>query len=85
MPYSSLTTAEVSAWNLWEGRKDPVHRTKRLIHSALFLAAGAGFTYVTIVGDNIKATGQSNHWHRDIALASMSVSLVSWSMMAIFK
>jgi len=69
------------AWNLWEGRKDPAGRTKRLVHGALFLAAAAGFTYVTAAGDDIRAYGKPNHWHRDIALASMSVSLVSWSLM----
>ncbi len=61
------------AWNLVEGRKDPEGRTKTLVHGALFLAAGGG--------DNIRAYGKPNHWHRDIALASMSVSLVSWSLM----
>ncbi len=69
------------AWNLVEGRKDPVGRTKKLVHGALFLAAAAGFTYVTTAGDNIRAFGKPNHWHRDVALASMGVSLVSWSLM----
>ena len=68
-------------WNLVEGRKDPEGRTKKIVHGALFLAAAAGFTYVTAAGDNIRAFGKPNHWHRDIALASMSVSLVSWSLM----
>ncbi|MGE3614499.1 MAG: hypothetical protein AB7L66_01400 [Gemmatimonadales bacterium] len=68
-------------WNLWEGRKDPEGRGKRLLHSAMFLAAGAGFTYVIAAGDNIYTSGKGNHWHRDVALASMSVSLVSWSIM----
>ncbi len=68
-------------WNLVEGRKDPAGRTRRLVHGAMFLAAAAGFTYVTAAGDNIRAFGKPNHWHRDIALASMSVSLVSWSLM----
>ena len=68
-------------WNLLEGRKDPEGRTKKIVHGALFLAAAAGFTYVTAAGDNIRAFGKPNHWHRDIALASMSVSLVSWSLM----
>lgn len=68
-------------WNLLEGRKDPANRTKKLVHGALFLAAAAGFTYVTAAGDNIRAFGKPNHWHRDIALASMGVSVVSWSLM----
>lgn len=68
-------------WNLWEGRKDPVDRKKRLIHSALFMVAGAGFAYVTAAGDNIHASGKPNHWHRDVALGSMALSVVSWSIM----
>ena len=31
-------------WNLWEGRKDPHGRTRRILHSVLMLAADAGFT-----------------------------------------
>jgi hypothetical protein len=69
------------AWNMWESRKDPENRTKRILHGALFLAAAGGFAYVTAAGDNIYATGKGNHWHRDVALASMTVSLVSWSLM----
>jgi hypothetical protein len=68
-------------WNLWEGRKDPEDRSRRLVHSVMFLAAAAGFTYVTTAGDNIYSSGKGNHWHRDIALASMTVSVVSWSLM----
>jgi len=68
-------------WNLWEGRQDPDGRGKRLLHGALFIAAAAGFTYVTAAGDNISDSGRANHWHRDIALGSMTVSLVSWSLM----
>lgn len=72
-------------WNLIEGRKDPEGRGKRILHGALFLAAGAGFAYVTAAGDNIHATGRSNHWHRDVALGSMAVSVTSWALMALFK
>jgi hypothetical protein len=68
-------------WNLWEGRKDPEGRTKRLIHGALFLAAAGGLTYVTVAGDNIHESGRANHWHRDVALAAMGLSVVSWSLM----
>lgn len=72
-------------WNLIEGRKDPDGRAKRIVHGAMFLAAGAGFAYVTAAGDNIRSTGRSNHWHRDVALGSMAVSVTSWALMALFK
>jgi hypothetical protein len=77
--------ALTGVWNLIEGRKDPEGRAKRLLHGALFLAAGAGFAYVTAAGDNIHSSGRPNHWHRDVALGSMAVSVVSWSMMALFR
>ena len=70
-------------WNLWEGRKDPEGRTRRLVHSALFIAAGAGFAYVTAAGDNIRASGRPNQWHRNVALGSMGVSLASWVLMLV--
>jgi hypothetical protein len=72
-------------WNLIEGRKDPEGRGKRIVHGVMFLAAGAGFAYVTAAGDNIRSTGRSNHWHRDIALGAMAVSVTSWALMALFK
>ena len=72
-------------WNLIEGRKDPGGRGKRILHGVMFLAAGAGFAYVTAAGDNIRSTGRGNHWHRDVALASMGVSVTSWALMALFK
>jgi hypothetical protein len=31
------------AWNLWDSRKDPTDRTKRVVHSVLMAAADAGF------------------------------------------
>ena len=31
------------AWNLWDSRKDPTDRTKRIVHSVLMAAADAGF------------------------------------------
>lgn len=71
--------------NLIEGWNNPVGRTKRMVHAALFVAAGAGFTYVIAAGDNIRETGNGNHWHRDVALGSMTFSVVSWAMMALFK
>jgi hypothetical protein len=70
-------------WNLLEGRKDPEGRTRRLVHSALFIAAGAGFAYVTAAGDNIRASGRPNQWHRNVALGSMGVSLASWILMLV--
>jgi hypothetical protein len=66
-------------WNLWVSRKDPAGRAKRYIHSVLFLAAGAGFVYAASKAE------EDNESHRNIALASMGISISSWALMLFFK
>lgn len=70
-------------WNLWAGRKDPAGRTKRWVHSLMFLAADAGFAYAAI-GAPHGDDGNANR-HRTVALASMGLSVTSWGMMLFFK
>jgi hypothetical protein len=73
-------------WNLWESRKDPAGRAKRMVHSLLFIAADAGFTYAaSIAHPSEDGSTQNLHRHRNIALASMGVSLTGWAMMLFFK
>ena len=71
-------------WNLWEGRHDPNGRTKRIFHSALFTVASAGFVYS---GSTLAEQAESSHSkrieHRNINIASMSVSTVGWIIMLI--
>lgn len=69
-------------WNLWASRKDPAGRTKRWVHSLMFLAADAGFTYAAISAPN--RNGDPNT-HRTVALASMGLSVTSWGLMLFFK
>ncbi len=73
-------------WNLWDSRKDPAGRAKRYIHSLLFLVADAGFAYsgITLARD-ARTSQQKRIQHRNIALASMGVSITSWGMMLFFK
>ncbi len=73
-------------WNLWDARKDPAGRAKRYIHSLLFMAADAGFAYsgITLARD-ARTSQQKRIQHRNIALASMGVSITSWGMMLFFK
>jgi hypothetical protein len=66
-------------WNLWASRKDPAGRTKRYIHSILFMVAGAGFVYAASKAEDDERS------HRDIALASMGISVSSWALMLFFK
>lgn len=74
-------------WNLWESRKDPAGRAKRYVHSILFMAAGAGFVYAAGKAEHEDdlGGGSRNHAHRNIALASMGISVSSWALMLFFK
>ena len=73
-------------WNLWDGRKNPQGQTKRTVHSLLFMAATAGFTYAgTSLAHDAKNHSDRNHFHKTVAMASMGVSVLSWGMMVFFK
>jgi hypothetical protein len=79
------------AWNLWEGRKDPNHRGRRMTHGILMIAADVGFlatamlapegeehehgAAVPTVGNNSAST------HRAVALTSMGIATVSYLIM----
>lgn len=71
-------------WNLWEGRKDPNGRTRRILHSVLFTAASGGFAYAgTKLADDAQEDMNARRTHRNVALGSMGVSTVSWLIMLI--
>ena len=81
-------------WNLTEGRKDPNHKTKRMIHGLLMLAADAGFVATGMLapesehessegGFESTGGGHSQSTHRTVALSSMAVATVSYLMMLI--
>ena len=73
-------------WNLWDSRKDPAGRAKRYLHSFLFMVASAGFTYAgTTLANDAEESASKRSLHRTVALSSMGVSVVSWSMMLLFK
>jgi hypothetical protein len=73
-------------WNLWDSRKHPEGQTKRTIHSLLFIAATAGFTYTgTSLARDAVNREDRNRFHRQVAVASMGVSVVSWGMMVFLK
>lgn len=77
------------AWNLWEGRKDPNHRTKRLTHGILMMAADVGFLATAALapesedhehgGAHSVSDGRSTH--RAVALTSMGIATVSYLIM----
>ena len=71
-------------WNLWEGRKDPNGRTRRILHSVLFTAASGGFAYAgTKLADDGEQDMNARRTHRNVALGSMGVSTLSWLIMLI--
>ncbi len=70
-------------WNLWASRKDPEGRTRRWIHSALFIIADAGFAYAGSIGREGREDGEIRDRHRTIALSSMGVSTAGWLIMLI--
>lgn len=78
-------------WNLWDARRDPNGRGTRLIHSALLLAADAGFLYTASLADD---DDEGEHGaggarratdHRNAALVSIGLSTVGTGLMWFFK
>ncbi len=76
-------------WNLYEGRKDPNHRTKRMVHGVLMLAADAGFVATGMLApddegeDGFEGGGGDRSTHRTVALVSMGVATVAYLIMLI--
>lgn len=70
-------------WNNWDARKDPEGRTRRIIHSLLFLAADAGFAYAGSLGEEAGEDGETRNRHRAIAISSMGVSTLGWVIMLV--
>jgi len=72
-------------WNLSEGRKDPNHRSKKMLHGILMMAADGGFVATAALAPHLHRrngpTGISPATHRAIALTSMGVATVGYVMM----
>ncbi len=79
------------AWNLWDSRKDPAGRTKRIVHSVLMTAADAGFALAAAsAGDDDEGgergeSGDDANTHKAIALTSIGISTVGTILMWFFK
>jgi hypothetical protein len=74
-------------WNLREGRKDPNHRAKRMVHGMLMLVADAGFVATGMLApdrEHERGGGGGNaSTHRTMALTSMGIATVAYLMMLI--
>lgn len=68
-------------WNLWEGRHDPEGRTRRLLHGGLMLLADAGFAATGVLAEEAEESSGRRDLHRNVALGSMAVSLLSYAIM----
>jgi hypothetical protein len=72
------------AWNLWEGRKDPSRRARRMTHGLLMMAADAGFVATALLAPAVIAGGNRST-HRAVAITSMSVATASYLFMLLTK
>ncbi len=80
-------------WNLWESRKDPAGRTRRMVHSVGMLLADAGFFATASVRpeherfefQNQTGSGSNTNTHRSLAIASASLATASTLMMWLWK
>lgn len=72
-------------WNLYDSRKDPSDRKKKIIHSALMLASDAGFAAAGLVGRDANGDRDRRNLHRNIALSSIGMSTAGTLMMWFWK
>ena len=76
--------AVTGGWNLIEGRRDPNGRTKRILHSVLFMGASAAFVYSgTQLANEAERSSEKRRQHRDVNIAAMGVSTASWLLMLV--
>lgn len=76
--------AVTGGWNLIEGRRDPNGRTKRILHSVLFMGASAAFVYSgTQLANEAEQSAEKRRQHRNVNIAAMGVSTASWMLMLV--
>lgn len=72
-------------WNLWEGRRETEGRGRRFVHSALMLAADAGFAYTGLLAEGAEEdfTVRNRGLHRSVALTSVGVAAAGYLVMLV--
>lgn len=68
-------------WNLWQSRHEKDHRTPRMIHGFLMIAANAGFvaTAASTPSDHKPATFEHDRdTHRNLAIASIGIGTAGY-------
>ncbi|HEU4891887.1 MAG TPA: hypothetical protein VFT47_10075 [Vicinamibacterales bacterium] len=70
-------------WNLWESRKDPNARTRRIVHSVLMLAADAGFVATAALAPESEhgSVSDDRGAHRAVAITSIGLATTSYLIM----
>ena len=71
-------------WNLWEGRKNPEGRARRLTHGLMMLGADAGFFATALLAPGNDGSGDRDT-HRAVALTSMGVATASYLFMLLTR
>lgn len=72
-------------WNLYDSRQDPAGRKRRIVHSALMIAADAGFAWAGAIGGDAREDSNTRSLHKNIAIGSMGISTVGAAMMWFWK
>jgi hypothetical protein len=67
-------------WNLWEARKDPNGKKRRLIHGLSMLGADVGFVATGMVAPEHDDEGNKS-LHRNVALTSIGIATGSYLYM----
>ncbi len=72
--------------NLYEGRKDPVDRKRKVFHAVMMLAADAGFLTTGLLAERAEGSNDDRALHRTVALTSVGVATVGYlSMLDLFR
>ena len=71
-------------WNLWEGRKNPTGRARRLTHGLMMLGADAGFFATALLAPGDDGSGDRDT-HRAVALTSIGVATASYLFMLLTR
>ncbi|MEP6780066.1 MAG: hypothetical protein ABJC26_09270 [Gemmatimonadaceae bacterium] len=70
--------------NLWQGRHDPIDRKRKLLHSALFIASSAGFSYAgAVLANQAETSLAKRNQHKQLNLISMGLSIGSVVVMMV--
>jgi len=68
-------------WNLWDSRHDTEDRALVWTHSALMLAADAGFAITGLIAEDAGHNDSGADRHRNVALGSIGVATVGTVLM----